>query len=194
MPTNQNGRKSTHRRASGRREKIALKQARALELRVQGWPLKAIAKELGYKSDSSAHRAIKAALRDARQEPADELKQMHRERHKLLYRCLLPDLQPETDGIPSYRCPHCGEALDPKLMAEYLADMIDKKHSAADRIIKVLKREAELEGLDAPTKQHITGGLDIVKTELEYDAIKQLAGSKKGREAIRAARAILRGK
>lgn len=197
MSTKRKGRKkTTHGVTTTRAIKAAQRQARALELRARGWRLDEIAEELGYRGDSrkaSAFNAIKAALKKAQQEPAEDLKKLHRERHKMLFRCLMPDLSPEADGIPPFRCPHCNEPLEPKRVAEYLAGMIDKKHSAADRIVRVLKREAELEGLDAPTKQHITGGLDIVKTEMEYDAIKRLAGSRDGRDAIRKARAVLRG-
>lgn len=52
------------------------RQRRALELRKAGVGLRQIAEELGYASESGAAEAIKAALAKARQEPADELREI----------------------------------------------------------------------------------------------------------------------
>lgn len=50
------------------------RQRAALELRKAGKSYEAIARELGYGGPSSAHNAVKAALRKTLQEPADDLR------------------------------------------------------------------------------------------------------------------------
>ena len=56
------------------------KQAEALRLRTQGKPLAEIARILGYRGESGAHRAIRTGLQKTLQEPADELRTMEAER------------------------------------------------------------------------------------------------------------------
>jgi DNA-binding transcriptional MerR regulator len=55
---------------------VAERQTRALELRKAGVSLAAIADELGYASPSGAHEAVKAALSQARAEPAEDLREL----------------------------------------------------------------------------------------------------------------------
>ena len=52
----------------------------ALELRKAGVPYQAIAERLGWKSSASAYKAVKKALEDQINEPAEELRQMEIER------------------------------------------------------------------------------------------------------------------
>lgn len=62
------------------------KKRRALELRAKGWGFQAIADEIGWKSHVSAYEAVRKALRDTLQEPADELRILEVERLDALWR------------------------------------------------------------------------------------------------------------
>lgn len=57
------------------------RQAEALNYRLQGWSLQAIADILGYAGTAGAYKAIITALQATIQEPADELRKIHH--HKL---------------------------------------------------------------------------------------------------------------
>jgi hypothetical protein len=56
------------------------RKLQALELRKAGASYAAIAEQLGYRSGSGAHAAVKAALRDTLREPADEVRKLELER------------------------------------------------------------------------------------------------------------------
>lgn len=56
------------------------KQRKALELRKQGRQYGDIAAELGYKSASGAHAAVRVALKKTLHEPAEELRQIENAR------------------------------------------------------------------------------------------------------------------
>jgi hypothetical protein len=56
--------------------KALARQRQALELRMAGIEYASIAKELGYKNPSCAHKAVKTALKRTLQEPADELRNL----------------------------------------------------------------------------------------------------------------------
>jgi hypothetical protein len=55
---------------------VVEKRVKALEYRKGGLSFRVIAERVGYKDASGAYRAVKAALLDTLQEPADELRQM----------------------------------------------------------------------------------------------------------------------
>jgi transposase-like protein len=61
------------------------KKRRALELRRDGLTYWDIAHEIGWKSHNSAHKAVKQALQETLQEPADELRILEAERLNKLY-------------------------------------------------------------------------------------------------------------
>jgi hypothetical protein len=56
------------------------KQAEAMRLRASGKSLAAIAKAVGYRSESGAHKAIVSGLKKTLKEPADELRTLEAER------------------------------------------------------------------------------------------------------------------
>jgi DNA-binding transcriptional MerR regulator len=140
---------------------ITKKQAAAMELRINGFTLNEIAERLGYADPSGAQRAILAAQKKTLQEPADELRKLHRQRLSKLMRVLSTDLCAESEGLPEMVCPACGETL-PLDAIKALDALLDKKHAAIDRILKVLRREAEMEGLDAAKGIELQGNLKIV--------------------------------
>jgi hypothetical protein len=140
---------------------ITAKQQRALDLRVQGYTLNEIAQELGYADPSGAEKAILSGLKKTLQEPADQLRKLHRQRLAKLMRVLSTDLCVETEGLPPLKCPHCNKLL-PIESLKALDAWLDKKHAAIDRILKVLRREAEMEGLDAVKGIELQGDLKIV--------------------------------
>lgn len=63
-----------------RRLTAAEKQAEALRLRTAGVPFAEIARRLGYRGESGAHKAVMTGLKKTLQEPADELRIMEAER------------------------------------------------------------------------------------------------------------------
>jgi hypothetical protein len=73
------------------------RQRAALELRKAGKSYEAIAQELGYGGPSSAHNAVKAALRKTLQEPADDLRALEVARMDAMLDGLWPKV---LDGNP----------------------------------------------------------------------------------------------
>ena len=68
------------------------KQRRALELRKAGYGFQAIADQVGYRSTASAYDAVKSALKKTLQEPADEYRELQRERLEQLWRTIYPQM------------------------------------------------------------------------------------------------------
>jgi hypothetical protein len=73
-------------------ERIALaeKERQALDLRKAGVTFEQIANKLGYSDRSGAAKAVRRALTDTIQEPADELRRLECERLDTLLRALWP--------------------------------------------------------------------------------------------------------
>lgn len=69
------------------------KQLKALQLRKEGKPYSEIAKELGYKSGSGAHAAVKGALKKTLQEGADDLRKLENARLDAMLEALWPSIQ-----------------------------------------------------------------------------------------------------
>lgn len=129
----------------------AARDARAAELRAEGWKLQEIADELGYSDRSSARQAIQRALREIVQGPAQALIQQEAARLDSLYEEALDILHrdhvmvshghivKDDDGNP---LPDTG----PKL-------------AAIDRLVKVRESYRRLFGLDARQKVDVSGGV-----------------------------------
>jgi len=66
------------------------RQRRALELRISGATYVEIADALGYGGPSSAHKAVKTALRKTLQEPADDLREIEVARMDVMLQSLWP--------------------------------------------------------------------------------------------------------
>lgn len=67
----------------------ATRDARAVELRSQGWTYRQIAEELGYSSHKTVIAACRRAIRDITKGPAEKLIALHMERLETLYEAAL---------------------------------------------------------------------------------------------------------
>src|SRR5262245_50689943 len=108
---------------SARRVAAVEKQVQALQLRRAGASYRTIAGQLGYKTEQGAWKAVAAGLKKTIVEPAAEVRTLELDR---LDRLLL-SLWPQATAIP------------PDL-------------ACVDRVLRIMERRAELQGLDAPTK------------------------------------------
>ena len=134
-------------KTSARLVKATVREAAAVRLRIQGKSLQEIADELGYEDPTGPYHAIIRCLAKTQQEPAEELRAIHRQRLAILLRVLWAEIGEEREGLPSIACPYCEKVLPIESMKAIVA-WLDTKHDAIDRILKVLQREARLEGLD----------------------------------------------
>jgi transcriptional regulator with XRE-family HTH domain len=80
-----------------RTPETAHRDARAAELRAEGWTFEQIANELGFSNKSNARQAVRRALRDIVQGPAEKLLALHMERLETLYEAAVEVL--EADHI-----------------------------------------------------------------------------------------------
>lgn len=132
------------------------RQVRALELRKAGWDYATIAEQLGYSSGSGAHKAVCAGLRAALREPAQELIELEVER------------------------------LDAMLRTSLWQRAMNGDSHAVDRVLRIMERRSKLLGLDAPTKQELSGphGTPVVPAGLagdlaaRFDALVQAAAER----------------
>jgi hypothetical protein len=76
-----------------RTPQTAKRDAQAAELRAEGWTFEAIAAELGYGDKSTCRKAIRRALREIVQGPAEQLLALHMERLETLYEAALEVLE-----------------------------------------------------------------------------------------------------
>ena len=104
---------------------LATVQAKAIELRRSGMGYAAIAQQLGYAGPGSAHKAVHAGLVAVRTEAGSE----------------------ELRSLEA-------ERLD-ELQASRWEKAINGDDFALDRVLKIMKRRAELLGLDAPVKHEV---------------------------------------
>lgn len=171
----------------GARALKALERERiALEMAIRGDKLKDIAKACGYNGSgtSAAQAAINRALEKANHQPAEELRTLWMQRLQVMLRKVWSDLGTETDGVPELVCPMCKTKLTSKMVRDLITYLVDRKHAAIDRILKIADREAKLQGLDAPVKQEVEhkGKVEVehnhqVLRELMADAdFRSLAG------------------
>jgi AraC-like DNA-binding protein len=145
-----------------RTPETAERDARAAQLRAEGWTLQQIADELGYTDKSNARQAIQRALREIVQGPAEALIRQEAARLDSLYEEALDVLHrdhvmvshgrivTDDDGNP---LPDDG----PKL-------------AAIDRLVKVRESYRRLFGLDARQKIDVAGGVRYEIIGLANDA------------------------
>lgn len=100
------------------------KQRMALELRKAGATFDQIAQRLGYANAGGAYKIVQAGLRATIQQPADEVRQLEVERLDAMFRVL-------------YQKVLAGEKDAPR---------------AAEVAMQVMRRRADLLGLDAPIR------------------------------------------
>ncbi|MEZ3180787.1 hypothetical protein KYY02_19465 [Streptomyces pimonensis] len=129
----------------------ATRDARAAQLRAEGWTLQQIADELGYSDKSSARLAIQRALREIVQGPAEQLLQIHLTRLETLYQSALDVLEADHVLVSHGRIV---KDDDDQPLPDYgpkLAAMREARAALADF------RKAI--GLDAAQKVDVSGGV-----------------------------------
>lgn len=105
------------------------RRVRALELRKQGLSYREIAQKTGYASAASARRAVLSLLRRVLREPAEAVRDLELAR------------------------------LDKLLQSLWPRAVFDGDLGAVDRILAIMRRRAELLGLDAPRKTELSATL-----------------------------------
>jgi len=125
MAESQTPEQRTVRKAAERQIAAVERQVAALNLRKAGVDYRRIAAELGYSGPSSAHYAVKTALKKTRQEAADEVRHLELERLDVMLNSLWPSITEGKRAAPR----------------------------AAEVALKVMDRRAALLGLDAPVKR-----------------------------------------
>jgi AraC-like DNA-binding protein len=122
----------------------AQRDARAAELRDEGWTLQAIADELGYHDKSHARQGIRRALREVVRGPAEQLLAREAERLDTLYEEALEVLQRNHLTVSH------GKVIKDDDGNVLLDD--GPKLAAIDRLVKIRESYRKLFGLDAPSR------------------------------------------
>jgi hypothetical protein len=134
-----------------RTPETAERDARAAQLRAEGWKLQDIANELGYTDKSNARQAIQRALREIVQGPAEALIQQEAARLDSLYEEAL-DVLHRDHVMVSHG--HIVKGEDGNPLPDH-----GPKLAAIDRLVKVRESYRRLFGLDARQKIDVAGGV-----------------------------------
>jgi transcriptional regulator with XRE-family HTH domain len=145
-----------------RTPETAERDARAAELRAQGWTLQQIADELGYSDRSTARQAVQRALREIVQGPAEKLIQQEAARLDSLYEEAL-DILHRDHVMVSHG--HIVKGEDGNPLPDH-----GPKLAAIDRLVKVRESYRRLFGLDARQKIDVAGGVRYEIVGLADDA------------------------
>jgi hypothetical protein len=121
----------------------ARRDAKAAELRSKGLSYQAIADEMGYASKSSAHDAVQRALKAIVEEPAENLRQLERERLDRMYEAAMGALEANPHSL-----------------------------AAIGTLLKISESRRKLEGLDAPAKVNVSGGLKVEIVGVDMDQLR----------------------
>jgi deoxyribodipyrimidine photolyase-like uncharacterized protein len=133
----------------------ATRDARACELRAQGWTLKRIAAELGYGHPDSVRDACRRAIRDIVQGPAEQLLAVHMERLESLYEAAVDVLEADHVVVSHGKViTMADEAGTEKPLTDHAP-----KLAAVAEARRTLESMRKLMGLDQPTKVNISGGV-----------------------------------
>jgi len=124
-------------KASPRRLKPSERQAAAMELKLAGKSYRTIARKLGFRGPSGAHKAVAAYLKKTREAPTNELRRIELER--------LDRLQ--------------------VIAWKRVTVMADLK--AISTVLKIMERRAKLLGLDAPTMFTLEDISDIAQSVIK---------------------------
>ena len=124
----------------------AQRDARAARLRGLGYTYAQIAEQMGLRSQSSAHDAVRRALRETVRESAADLVAVEQERLDTLWSRVMPIVLDQN--------------VDPEVRLK-----------AVDRAVRISERRSRLLGLDAPTKTEVrvTDSLDAQLEELALE-------------------------
>jgi hypothetical protein len=134
----------------------AARDARAAELRAEGWTLQAIADELGYYDKSVARKAIRGALREIVRGPAEKLLTLHVERLETLYEAALEVLEAEHVMVSHGKVV---TMADPETGMEKPLTDNGPKLAAIREARATMESFRKLMGLDQPAKVALSGGV-----------------------------------
>ncbi|MFB4312914.1 hypothetical protein [Actinomadura sp. 21ATH] len=150
----------------------AERDAEAARLRARGLSYPRIAEQLGYADHTGAYYAVQRALKAAVQEPAEEVRQLERERLDYLWQQALAVLETEHvhvsggNVVTVYETDENGnlivldrDADDRPIFKEKPILDDGPKLKAIETLLKIQARRAALDGLDAPVKADIGGKL-----------------------------------
>jgi len=134
-----------------RTTEMATKDARAAELRDQGWTLQRIADELGYSDGRAAQLGIRRAIRDIVQGPAEKLLASHMERLETLYAAAVEILEAEHVVVSHGKIMYGADGTPLHDSGPKLAAIREARST--------LESFRRLTGLDQPAKVSLSGGV-----------------------------------
>lgn len=134
-----------------RTPQTAARDAQACELRAQGWTFKRIAAELGFGHPDSVRDAVRRALRDIVQGPAEALLAVHMERLETLYEAAVDVLEADHVVVSHGKIITDDQGTPLKDSGPKLAAIREARAS--------LESFRKLVGLDAEQKINVSGGV-----------------------------------
>ncbi|WP_413102228.1 helix-turn-helix domain-containing protein [Streptomyces sp. Inha503] len=145
-----------------RMPETATRDAEAARLRARGMTYRTIAAELGM-DVHSVHDAVKRALKEIVQEPAEDVRRMELERLDFLYEKAIEVLEREHVTVSQGKIIYQGDAplLDDGPVLQ-----------AIDRLLRIQERRAKLLGLDAATKTQVSGGVRYELVGIDPEQLK----------------------
>ncbi len=141
-----NGEKPKRKRLTKAQQQI--RNIKAVKLLIQGLSYQEIADALMFASASGAWKAIDKTLTELPFPEAEQHRRIQHERNQAIVSRLLPEVL--VDPLDDVDFDQDGSAKRARILLE-------NRNATVDRIMKVHDRDAKLLGLDAPTKQEITG-------------------------------------
>lgn len=145
---------------------VAERDAQACRLRTRGLSYREIAEQLGYADEAHAYRAVKKILLETVQEAGDELRAVEVARLDALLAKVWAVLERRHLHVSSGRIVTIELDDGTKVPLEDDGPTL----AAADRVLAIAKRRAELLGLDAPKKietdgvvRYVIEGVDLGK-------------------------------
>ncbi len=151
-----------------KRIEVARRRERAIELRIAGWQWQAIADELGYSDRGAACKDVSRALEAAHAEMKDSaaaLVQLENERLDAVQRVAMEVMSKDHIHVSNGRI----------VRHEDGSPVLDDgpKLAAVGKVVQVSESRRKLLGLDAPTKQEITGQeLKITVVGVDIEAMQ----------------------
>jgi len=128
----------------------AERDARAVQLRVQGMTLAQVAAELGYQHAGSAHRAIQRALASVPVATVSEYRAMQNQQLDMLTAEVFAMMRrPAPLVTPG------GKIVTDSVTGEVIEDRAARA-KCVELLLKIAERRAKLLGLDAPNRQLFT--------------------------------------
>lgn len=129
----------------------AERDARAAQLRAQGWKLTAIAKELGFYDHSTVRQAIKRALREIVQGPAEQLLALYMDRLEDIFSRAMEIADDDHVVVSHGRIVTGADGQPLKDNGPTLAAFREARAALAD--------VRKMVGLDQPTQVQVSGGV-----------------------------------